>query len=44
MNQMKKMTGLAGILLLLGILIAFNAVLRPMRARVDVTEDKLYTL
>ncbi len=44
MNQMKKMTGLAGVLLLLGILIAFNAVLRPMRARVDVTEDKLYTL
>ena len=44
MNQMKKMTGLAGVLLLLGILIAFNAVLRPMRARVDVTQDKLYTL
>ncbi|MDF7801448.1 GldG family protein [Pontiellaceae bacterium B1224] len=44
MNQMKKMTGLAGIVLLLGILIAFNAVLRPIRARVDVTEDKLYTL
>ncbi|MDF7823843.1 GldG family protein [Pontiellaceae bacterium B12227] len=44
MNQMKKMTGLAGVLLLLAILIAFNAVLRPMRARVDVTEDKLYTL
>ena len=44
MNQMKKMTGLAGVLLLLGILIAFNAVLHPMRARMDVTEDKLYTL
>ena len=44
MNQMKKMTGLVGVLLLLGILIAFNAVLRPMRARIDVTEDKLYTL
>ena len=44
MNQMKKMTGLAGVLLLLGILIALNAVMRPMRARVDVTEDKLYTL
>lgn len=44
MNQMKKMTGLAGVVLLLGILIAFNAVLRPMRLRADVTEDKLYTL
>ncbi|VGO16482.1 hypothetical protein PDESU_05073 [Pontiella desulfatans] len=44
MNQMKKMTGLAGVLLLLGILIAFNAVLRPIRMRADVTEDKLYTL
>jgi ABC-type uncharacterized transport system involved in gliding motility auxiliary subunit len=44
MNQMKKMTGLAGIFLLLGILIALNVVLRPIRARVDVTEDKLYTL
>ncbi|WP_372846795.1 Gldg family protein [Pontiella sp.] len=44
MNQMKKMTGLAGVLLLLGILIALNAVLRPMRLRADVTEDQLYTL
>lgn len=44
MNQIKKMTGLAGVLLLLGILIAFNAVLRPMRMRADVTQDKLYTL
>lgn len=41
---MKKTTGLAGVLLLLGILIAFNAVLHPMRVRMDVTEDKLYTL
>ena len=44
MNPMKKMTGLAGVLLLLGIVIAVNAVLRPVRARIDVTEDKLYTL
>ena len=44
MKQMKQMTGLAGVLLLLGILIAFNAVMRPMRLRMDVTEDKLYTL
>ncbi|VGO20212.1 Gldg family protein [Pontiella sulfatireligans] len=44
MNQIKKMTGLAGVLLLLGILIAFNAVIRPMRLRADVTQDKLYTL
>jgi ABC-type uncharacterized transport system involved in gliding motility auxiliary subunit len=42
--NINKLGGLAGVLLLLGILIAFNAVLRPMRARVDVTEDKLYTL
>jgi ABC-type uncharacterized transport system involved in gliding motility auxiliary subunit len=41
---MKKLRGLAGVLLLLGILIAVNAVLRPVRARMDVTEDKLYTL
>lgn len=44
MNQMKKITGWAGAVLLLGILITFNAVIRPMRARIDVTEDKLYTL
>jgi ABC-type uncharacterized transport system involved in gliding motility auxiliary subunit len=44
MNQMKKMGGLAGIFLLLGILIALNMVLRPVRLRADVTEDKLYTL
>jgi ABC-type uncharacterized transport system involved in gliding motility auxiliary subunit len=44
MKQMSKMTGLAGVLLLLGILIAFNAVLRPVRMRMDVTEDSLYTL
>ena len=44
MKQMKNITGLAGVLLLLGILIAFNAVLRPIRARIDVTQDKLYTL
>jgi ABC-type uncharacterized transport system involved in gliding motility auxiliary subunit len=44
MKPMKNLTGLAGIFLLLGILIAFNAVVRPMRARIDVTEDKLYTL
>ncbi|WP_372796175.1 GldG family protein [Pontiella sp.] len=44
MNQMKKMTGLAGILLMLGLLIAFNVVLKPVRLRADVTEDKLYTL
>jgi ABC-type uncharacterized transport system involved in gliding motility auxiliary subunit len=44
MKQMKNLTGLAGILLLLGIIIAFNAVLRPMRARADVTQDRLYTL
>lgn len=44
MTNMKKLTGLAGVFLLLGILIALNAVMRPLRARVDVTEDKLYTL
>jgi ABC-type uncharacterized transport system involved in gliding motility auxiliary subunit len=44
MKQLKNMTGLAGVLLLLGILIAFNAVLRPVRARMDMTEEKLYTL
>ncbi len=44
MNKMKKMTGVAGVILLLGILIALNAVLRPVRVRMDVTEDKLYTL
>jgi ABC-type uncharacterized transport system involved in gliding motility auxiliary subunit len=44
MNQMKKMGGLAGMFLLLGILIALNMVLRPVRLRADVTEDKLYTL
>ncbi len=44
MKQMKKTTGVAGMLLMLGILIALNAVLRPVRARMDVTEDRLYTL
>ncbi len=42
--DIKKLGGLAGVLLLLGILIAFNAVIRPMRLRADVTQDKLYTL
>ena len=46
---MKKMTlnkigGCAGVVLLLGILVTLNAVLRPVRLRADVTEDKLYTL
>ncbi|MGE4490225.1 MAG: Gldg family protein, partial [Kiritimatiellales bacterium] len=36
--------GAAGVLLLLGILIALNAVLGPVRLRKDVTQDKLYTL
>lgn len=44
MKQWKNMGGLAGVLLLLGILIAFNTVLRPIRMRADVTQDKLYTL
>jgi ABC-type uncharacterized transport system involved in gliding motility auxiliary subunit len=44
MKKTKNLTGLAGVLLLLGILIAFNAVLRPLRVRMDVTEDRLYTL
>ncbi|MCU0858284.1 MAG: GldG family protein, partial [Pontiellaceae bacterium] len=35
---------IAGVLILMGILIAFNAVLSPIRLRKDVTEDKLYTL
>ncbi len=42
--KIKKMTGPAGVLLALGVLITLNLVLRPMRIRVDVTEDKLYTL
>lgn len=44
MDKMKKMSGFAGVLLILGILIAVNVVLRPVRARVDMTQDKLYTL
>jgi len=42
--DIKRAGGLASILILLGILIAANAVLRPVRLRKDVTEDKLYTL
>lgn len=43
-TSLKIAGGAAGILILLGILIAFNAVLGPMRMRKDVTQDKLYTL
>jgi ABC-type uncharacterized transport system involved in gliding motility auxiliary subunit len=42
--KMKTLGGAAGVLLLLGILIALNAVLGPVRLRKDVTQDKLYTL
>jgi len=42
--DIKKAGGLVSVLILLGILIAANAVLRPVRFRKDVTEDKLYTL
>ncbi len=44
MNRMKKISGLAGVLILLGILIAANVVIQPLRLRADVTQDKLYTL
>lgn len=40
----KTIGGVAGVMLLLGILIAVNAILSPVRMRTDVTEDKLYTL
>ena len=43
-KDMKKLGGLAGVFLLLGILIAFNVVIHPLRLRKDVTADKLYTL
>ena len=43
-TNLKIAGGAAGILILLGILIAFNAVLNPVRLRKDVTQDKLYTL
>jgi ABC-type uncharacterized transport system involved in gliding motility auxiliary subunit len=43
-NDLKMISGTAGVLILLGILIAFNAVLSPVRVRRDVTQDKLYTL
>ena len=43
-TDIKKLGGLAGVLLLLGILITFNAVIHPLRLRKDVTADKLYTL
>ena len=43
-TNLKWAGGAAGILILLGILIAFNAVLSPVRLRKDVTQDKLYTL
>ena len=36
--------GIAGSLILLGILVALNMVLRPVRIRADMTEEKLYTL
>ncbi|MFA5688819.1 MAG: Gldg family protein [Kiritimatiellales bacterium] len=42
--NLKKLGGAAGILLLLGILIALNAIFQPLRLRKDVTEDQLYTL
>lgn len=37
-------TGLAGVGLVLGCLVAANAVLSSLRIRADLTEDKLYTL
>ena len=43
-TNLKIVGGTAGILILLGILIAFNAVLSPVHLRKDVTQDKLYTL
>jgi ABC-type uncharacterized transport system involved in gliding motility auxiliary subunit len=43
-TNLKVVGGAAGVLILLGILIAFNAVLSPVRLRKDVTQDKLYTL
>jgi len=43
-TNLKIAGGAAGILILLGILITFNAVLSPVRLRKDVTQDKLYTL
>ncbi|MFA7256088.1 MAG: Gldg family protein [Kiritimatiellales bacterium] len=43
-TNLKIVSGAAGVLMLLGILIALNAVLGPVRLRKDVTQDKLYTL
>lgn len=43
-TNLKLVSGAAGVLILLGILIAVNAVLSPVRLRKDVTQDKLYTL
>ncbi len=43
-TNLKSAGAIAGVLILMGILIAFNAVLSPLRLRKDVTEDKLYTL
>lgn len=41
---LKRAGGVVGILILLGILIALNVVLSPVRFRKDVTQDQLYTL
>jgi ABC-type uncharacterized transport system involved in gliding motility auxiliary subunit len=42
--NINKLGGLSAILILLGIIIAFNVILSPVRLRKDVTQDKLYTL
>lgn len=42
--NISKLSGISAILILLGIIIAFNVILSPMRLRKDVTQDKLYTL
>ncbi len=44
MKEMKKLNEVAGVLILLGILMAANVVLGPVRLRKDMTEEKLYTL
>lgn len=42
--NIKTISGLSAVLILLGILFAVNAIISPIRLRKDVTEDKLYTL
>ncbi len=43
-TNLKIVSSTAGVLILLGILIALNVVFSPVRMRTDVTQDKLYTL